>query len=235
MAASGWGHHNDGEVAVRQLCLTDSCILGLGLVLAVGGTSAVEASDFTLGLKAWNASLSAGGLDGGDDLFPGVYFSRGVTERLWISAGYVEGEVDFTAPGLNPTLSRSIEEVDSDFIVGWSFAKLDVGVGYRFAEFKVSFGPTATLTSSNGPVVYLGGGDLFGQSHWGYYWGVAYMFEDLDDDDGAQEHFNGEGGFRWTSQSNISILFGYRHKEYFGDGGNFTFAGPAVNLAYTWR
>ena len=89
-------------------------------------------------------------------------------------------------------------------------------------------------------VTTVDGGDLFGQSRWGYYWGVAYMFEDLDDDgrgsDSKQEHINGEGGLRWTSQKNFSILFGYRYKEYSGGGtAGLTFDGPVANLAYTWR
>lgn len=219
---------------MRQSYLTVPCFLGLALVLALGGAPPAEAGDFTLGLKAWNASLSASGLDGNDDLFPGFYFAWDATDRLWISAGYVDGEVDFTIPG--DSTSRSIKEVDADLIVGWSFAKLDVGIGYRSAEFTVKSGQVATPTSSGGPMVYLGGGDLFGSSPWGYYWGLAYMFEDLDDGDGAQEHFNGEAGFRWTSQKNFSILVGYRHKEYSGPGtAGLSFSGPAVNLAYTWR
>ena len=87
-------------------------------------------------------------------------------------------------------------------------------------------------------MVYLGGGDLFGQSRWGYYWGVAYMFTDLDDDDADIEnkHINGEGGLRWTSPKNLSILFGYRYKEYSGEGsGGLNIGGPVINLAYTWN
>ncbi len=219
---------------MRQSVLTAKCFLGLALALALGGAPAAEADDFTLGLKAWSASLSANNLDGDSGLFPGVYFAWDVNDRLWISAGYVEGEVDYTVTGA--TTSGSVEEVDSDLIVGWSFAKLDVGVGYRFAEFTTIITDTAVPVTSAGPMVFLGGGDFFGQYRWGYYWAVAYMFEDMDDDDGAQKHINGEAGIRWTSRNDLSILFGYRHKEYSGEGlGDATFSGPVVNLAYTWR
>ncbi len=218
---------------MRQSVLAAKCFLGLALVLAPGGAPAAEADDFTLGLKAWSASLSANNLDGDSDLFPGVYFAWDLTDRLWISAGYVAGEVDFTLTG--STTSGSIEEVDSDLIVGWSFPKLDVGVGYRLAEFTTITNDGRFPVTSTGPMVYLGGGDLFGQYRWGYYWGVAYMFKDMDDDDGSQKHINAEAGIRWTSQKNLSILFGYRHKEYSGEGSDFSFSGPVVNLAYTWR
>ncbi len=218
---------------MRQSGLTAKCFLGLALVLALGGAPAAEADEFTLGLKAWSAALSANNLAGDNDLFPGLYFAWDVNDRLWISAGYVEGEADFTVTG--STTSGSIEEVDSDLIVGWSFAKLDVGVGYRFAEFTTVLDPAVPVTST-GPMVYLGGGNFFGQYRWGYYWGMAYMFKDMDDDDGAQEHINGEVGIRWTSRKNLSILFGYRHKEYSGEGAaGATFSGPVMNLAYTWR
>ena len=73
--------------------------------------------------------MSLDGADGDDDLFfPGFYFSADLTDRLWISAGYVEGEVDFTLDGtsIEGSIEGSIEEVDTDIIVGWSFAKLDV-------------------------------------------------------------------------------------------------------------
>ena len=194
-----------------------------------------DASSFTLGLKAWNASFSADNLDGSDDLFfPGFYFSWDINQKLWISAGYIEGEVDFNI--VNSTSSGSIEETDSDFIIGWGFSKVDVGIGYRAAEFTTVINDIAFQTESSGPMVYLGGGDLFGQSSWGYYWGVAYMFEDLDDDDGGQEHLNAEGGLRWTSPQNLSVLFGYRYKEYSGDNAaGATFDGLVVNLAYTWQ
>ncbi len=219
---------------MRQSELKAKCFLGLALVLALGGAPAAEAGDFTLGFKAWSPSFSAANLDGDTDLFPGVYFLWAVNDRLRISAGYLEGEVDFTFTG--STTSGSIEEVDSDLVVGWSFPKLDVGVGYRFTEFTTTLEPSAGLhVTSAGPMVYLGGGDLFGPHRWGYYWGVAYMFEDMDDDDGAQEHINGEAGLRWESRKNLSILVGYRHKEYSGEGSDgTTFSGPVVNLAYTW-
>ncbi len=185
----------------------------------------------TLGIKTWNASLSADNLDGGSGLFHGLIFSMG-RRRLWASLGYVEGDVDFTTE----FLSGSIEEVDSDIIVGWSFARLDVGVGYRHAEFTTKTGNVTISTTSSGPMVLLGGGDHFGQSRLGYYWSASYMFEDMDDDDGAQEHVSGEGGVRWTSRGNLSILAGYRYKGYSGDSiAGLTFAGPVVNLSYTWR
>ncbi len=227
---------------MQPSCMVRRCFLCFAVILAMGGTPMAEAGDFTLGLKAWNASLSGRQIDGDSGLFPGVYFSWDVNDRLWISAGYVEGEVDFTIR--DSTFGGFVEEVDSDLIVGWSFAKLDIGVGFRFAEFTVSTlvfdVPDISAATSTGPMVYLGGGDLFGQtSPWGYYWGLAYMFADLDDDgeeDSKQKHLNGEAGLRWTSKRNFSILLGYRYKEYSGGGSSGTsFSGPVVNLAYTWR
>ncbi len=223
---------------MQHAVFTSACCLGLALALALCLTPAAEADDLTLGLKAWSASLSADNLSGGDDLFfPGFYLTWDVTDRVWISLGYLAGEIDFTIEG--STTAGSVEEVNSDLVVGWSFAKLDVGVGYRLTGItgiKFSNFDNAIKNTSSGPMVYLGGGDLFGQYHWGYYWAVAFMFEDLDDDDGAQKHINGEWGFRWTSLKNLSILFGYRYKEYLGAGTNgLTFDGPVVNLAYTWR
>ena len=209
----------------------------LVLVVAFSGASPAEARDFTLGLKAWYASGSATGAEVDEDLFfPGFYFAWGATDRIWISAAYVDGEVDFAFPNDQPGTSRSFKEEDADLVIGWSFPKLDVGVGYRDAEFTARSDAGDFPTSSAGPMVFLGGGDLWGQSNWGYYWALAYMFEDMDDDDGSQEHFNGEAGFRWTSQKNFSVLFGYRYKEYSGDfTADLTFDGPVVNLAYTWR
>jgi hypothetical protein len=210
------------------------------LLLAVVGVPAAEAGDFTIGLKGWYASRTTDGLED-DEAFmdPGVYFAWDVNDRLWLSAGYVGGEVDFRIP--QSTTTGSIEEVDSDLIVGWGFSKVDVGVGYRLTEFTTNVVipgiPNQSFTTkSGGPMFYLGGGNLFGQSRWGYYWGVAYMFEDLEDSDGSQKHINGEAGLRWTSAQNFSVLFGYRHKQYSGEGSSdLTFAGPVVNFAYTFR
>ncbi len=222
---------------VRQSGLSAVCSIGLALVLTLGGAPSVEARDFTLGLKAWSASLSADNLEGEEDLFfPGFYFSWGVTDRLWVSAAHLEGEFEFTTIG--SAISGSVEEVNTDIIVGWSFARLDVGLGYRhtgITELKIVVADTASEMTSSGPVVYLGGGDLFGQSRWGYYWGVSYMFKDIDATDGSQEQVNGEAGFRWTSPRNLSVLLGYRYKEYFGDAFGLTFDGPTLTVAYTWR
>ncbi len=190
-------------------------------------------SNFTLGLKSWNASLSADGINGDTAFFPGVYCAWDLGDRIWMSAGYVAGDADFIFDDL--TTSGSIEEIDADLIIGWSYAKLDIGIGYRLAEFTTSVRDSAVTTSSGGPVVYLGGGDAFGQYRSGYYWGAAYLFEDIADEDGAQKHFNGELGVRWTSRKDLSILLGYRYREYFGDGINIKFDGPVVNIAFTWR
>lgn len=211
------------------------CFLLITAVLSVLAIPA-NAADFTLGLKTWNVGFSSDTFDGsGDELFfPGFYFSWDINDRIWISAGYIEGDdVGFTlALGGTGTL----EEVDSDFIVGWSFSKVDIGIGYRYSELTVILEGQAFPVESSGPMVYLGGGNLFGQSSYGYYWGVAYMFEDLEDDDQSQDHINAEAGVRWTSQSNLSFMLGYRYKEYSGDAAaNATFDGPVMNIAFTWR
>ena len=209
--------------------------IGINLALAFAVASTVEAGSFTFGLKAWNASTSVNGLDSSTELFfPGFYFSWGVNDRLWIAGGYIEGEFDFAFPG--STTTGSLKEPDSDILVGWKFARLRVGVGYRDTEFTTRLLGTADVVSSVGPTVFFAGSDLFGASRWGYYWSAAYMFEDIDDDDGSQEHFNGEAGFWWKSYKEFSILLGYRYKEFSGDGaGGLTLDGPVVNLAYTWN
>jgi hypothetical protein len=205
------------------------------LFVLIGGVPVAEARDFTIGVKAWNASLSSDNpIVGDEDFIPGLYLSLSLSNNWAISTGYVEGTVDFlTATGAQ----GSIEEVDSEFIVRRRLTKwLEVGGGYRLAKFTTEV-PEADVnieTKSSGPAIYLGGGTRFGQSrHWGYYFGVAFMFEDFDDGDGSQQHFNGEGGIQWASK-HFSILVGYRHKEYTGDGGGFTFSGPVANFAYTF-
>lgn len=221
---------------MRLASLAGKCLLGFALLMTVFAVPAVEADDFTIGLKGFYPTRSTDNLEDDEGFFdPGVYFAWDINDRLWLSAGYVGGSVDFRISGLDVT--GTIEEVDADIIIGWSLAKIDVGVGYRYTEFTVDTLGRSTPTESAGPMVFLGGGNLFGPlTSWGYYWGLAYMFEDIEDADGAQEHFNGEAGLSWTSEKNFSILFGYRHKEYSGEGSNgLTFAGPVVNLSYTFR
>lgn len=216
--------------------LAGKSLLGFVLFMMVFAVPAAEADDFTLGVKGFYPTRSTDNLDDDEELFdPGVYFAWDINDRLWLSAGYVGGSVDFTISGTN--IMGAIDEVDSDIIIGWSLAKIDLGVGYRYTEFTTEVGDTSVATESAGPTVFLGGGNLFGPlTSWGYYWGAAYMFEDIEDDDGSQDHFNGEAGLSWTSDKNFSVLFGYRHKEYSGDGAaGLTFAGPVVNLSYTFR
>jgi hypothetical protein len=196
----------------------------------------LDVGSLTVGLKAWNASFSSPNLDGGDALFLNPFFSMNLTDRLWVSAFYLEGEAEFTTLGSTP-LSGSLQEVDSDLVIGWSFGRFDLGVGYRYAKFTTSIrNQQDGTTTSSGPMLFFGGWDFFGSSRWGYYWSADYMFEDMDDDDGSQEQASGEGGLRWSSGSGLSVLLGYRYKEYFGDGiEGAIFSGPSVNLAYTWR
>lgn len=212
----------------------------LVLFLALGGIQNAEASGFTFGVKGWYASMSVDNAEDGEEIFgPGGYLAWDITDSFWIAAAYIDGEVDTEIILPSGTiLPVTIEEVDSDIIFGWRFREvgIDIGAGYRFTEYGTRVGQSSVDTSSTGPMVYLGGSDDFGPRGWGYYWGLAWMFEDMDDDDGSQTHFNGEAGFRWTSQTDFSILFGYRHKEYSGDfTGGLSFSGPAVNFAYTWR
>ncbi len=210
-----------------QSCPSAKWFLGLALLaLVLSGVPATAAGgDFTLGLKAWDASLSGGG----DDLhFPGFYASYAFTEHLWISSGFIDGEVE--------SVGTTVEEEDFDLIIGWSFSWVDIGAGYRRAKFTTSIFGFSFPIDSAGPMVYLGGGHLW--RHWGFYFGVAIMPEDLEDDDGSQSHINGEGGIRWDpGGKNFTVLFGYRYKDYSGDGiaSDTTFDGPVVNIAYTWR
>ncbi len=215
--------------------------LVLALVLALDGVPVAEADDvFTLGIKGWYASMAATGFEDGDEIFdPGLYFAWDFNDNFWIAASYVGGEVDteiVRPSGFN--VPAAIEEVDSDIIFGWRFRKqgIDVGVGYRFAEFTTKQDQGSGSADSNGPMIFLGGGDRFkNRSAWGYHLGIAWMFEDMEDDDGAQDHFNVEAGFSWNSEKDYSILFGYRHKEYSGDGaGGLSFTGPVLNFSYTW-
>lgn len=184
------------------------------------------------GLEAWNASLSASDLDGSTALFSRAYLSWDLSHRTWISASYAEGEADFTVTG--STTSGSIEEADSEILFAWYFPHLRVGVGYRHTELATRTSASTFDTASSGPMVFLRHGRQFGQSRWGYYGDIAYMFEDIEDNDGAQEQINAEGGFRWDLRKNVSINLGYRYKEYGGEGSGITFDGPVVNIAYIW-
>lgn len=220
--------------------LAGKSLLGFLLLMMVFAVPAVEADDFTLGIKGFYPTRTTDNLDDDEGFFdPGIYFAWDINDRLWLSAGYVGGSVDFrfSDPAIQSAPGSTIEEIDSDLIIGWSLARIDLGLGYRYTEFTFETGGISTPVESAGPTVFIGGGDLFGPlTSWGYYWGAAYMFEDIEDDDGSQKHFNGEAGLRWTSDKNFSVLFGYRHKEYSGDGaGGLTFAGPVVNLSYTFR
>lgn len=193
-----------------------------------------QGDDFTFGLKSWSSSMSAPNLEGGSSLFIGAYLSWHLNETIWVSAGYLEGETDFLVSG--GLTEGSVQEIDWDFVMGWSLPEidLDIGVGYRFAEFETVLNDVALPVQSNGPMVYLGGAALFEESPWGYYWGAAYMFEDLEEDDGSQEHLNAEAGVFWTSKASFSVLVGYRYKEYSGDGiSGVSFEGISLNLSFS--
>ena len=194
----------------------------------------LEADDFTVGLKSFYASRSTDNLEDDEAFFdPGIYLAWDITDRFWVSTAYLGGAVDFIISG--STTAGTIEEVDSDIVFGWRMKSIDLGVGYRITDFTTTVFDLSTATKSAGPMLYLGGGSGFGRSAWGYYWGTAYMFDDLEDDDGAQEHFNGEAGLRWASKQGLSILLGYRYKEYSGDGaGGLSFSGLAFSLGYTF-
>ena len=63
--------------------------------------------------------------------------------------------------------------------------------------------------------------------------GFAYMFEDLEEEDGAQKHFNAEVGLLWASDADYTVLLGYRYKEYSGDGASeVSFGGVTVSLSF---
>ncbi len=195
------------------------------------GAWSLPSGPFTLGVESWNASISADDLDGDTAIFSGAFLSWDLSDRLWLSAGYTVGEIDVTAAGL----INSLEEVNSDLVIGWSFPRFDIGFGYRLAEIRTRTSAGTSDTSSAGPMIYLGGADLFGQLPWGYYWKMAYLSEDMDDDDGTQKILNGEVGIRWASRKNASVLLGYRRREYSGYGAGVAFGGPVVSIAYTWR
>lgn len=206
-------------------------LLLLAIQLLVTGT--ICADEFTFSLKAWNPTLSADNLDGGTELYPGANFSWQLNDHIWISSSYLEGNSPFDLVGTN--IRGELGEVDFDFVMGWSTAWLDIGVGYRFTSFTTKVGGSSVKTESEGPMVYLGGSNTFGESKWGYYWGAAHMFEDLSSDDGSQTHFNVEAGGFWASGNDYAILLGYRLKEYGGDGsGDLSLKGIVVNLAFNF-
>lgn len=203
----------------------------LGMVLVLATVMAGNTMASSIAGKVWYADAEAV-----DDtaLMYGGTASLSLSEYLWVSGMYMMG----TYEDVGGWSGLDWDSVDGEALLGYSFPYFDVGVGGRYSVWSIG------TTEENeeefqifGPMVYVGAGQLIGNSPLGWYVGGSYMFLDLgdaydedNDDVDTYEHYNIEAGL-FLSMDPLTATVGYRVKDYieFDDG---QFKGVAATVGF---
>ena len=174
---------------------------------------------FTVGPKVW---LTDNGLAEAP-LWGGIA-SMDITPKIWLSGMYLTGEY-------HDDYDHTEEQGDAEVLVGYTFDYFDVGLGFRYLTFSVALPAGWRWWTEDeigydeskqrnadiyGPMVYAGSSYIFGDSPFGLYGGLSWMFKDFGENDDLGfdgSHFNIEGGFSIQLQRLIATA-GYRYKKY---------------------
>lgn len=192
---------------------------------------AVVTSEGRLGLggKVWIAQVE----DAEDiSVLVGPIASLDLGNHWWLSGVYLAGEAEFEGRRESDT-----EDVaDAEVVLGHSFEAFDLGVGWRGTKAHGAgyFGESAKGSPVSdadvaGPMVYLGLGQLFEKSKWGWYAGTSWLF--WDDLEGG-EHVNVEAGLSYLTE-HVTFAVGPRIKEFVGDEEGASVRG--VTASVEWR
>lgn len=195
----------------------------LTLLAAIGFMPPAIAQDpaehpLTLGFKVWQA-------DNGqeDAALLGWTFLYDISSNTWISASYLAGE--YEQPG------DTEKNADAEVLVAYSLPYVDVGVGFRYLVFDTElhegwqWWPEEEIGYNEGvqrsadiygPMIFVGSSHVFGESPFGVYGELSWLFRDLgrNDDLGFDgSHFNLEVGssFHWRR---MLFKLGYRYREF---------------------
>jgi len=189
----------------------------------------------SIAVKVWNAEI-----DTAEDpaLHVGVAGSLGLSDSIRLSGQILMGT--FESVGADDTVQFAgfdIDSSDADLILIYRANIVDVGLGGRYTEWGDRGGDSEDNFKIFGPSVYLGLGNSFGDTPFGWYVGGSYMVKDFgdaydnDDFDVTYEHYNVEAGLSISAGSLVATV-GYRIKEYTDSDIDLTFDGVAGSLGF---
>jgi len=191
------------------------------LVLVAAGMTGLaqeEHDKYSLGLKVWSVSPEIGD----ETLMYGPTFSMDLPDDQWLSTMVTFGIFEYRW--------ASETEVDAELVYGKSFPLVDVGVGLRYFSFTFDFGSGDRDQSSNyGLMLYLGAGQPFGDSPFGWYAGVSWVPIAWGDEEG--EHINYELGLSafWEGWN---ATLGYRARDMDTTGGGINGIAASVGMTF---
>lgn len=179
-------------------------------------------AEVQLGAKVWQADISSDDGDG-DALMYGPTFYADLSDTLWLSAAYLLGEEDYVG-------NNSTDTWDAEGIIGMSLGEIDVGLGYRF--WHNEYATSNESLDEYGPMAYVGMGDRFGESPFGWYGSGTWAFTDMGDS-GDMAHYIVEGGLT-MSLDTLTLAVGYRYKNYYDSPASYVYGGPSANLSISF-
>lgn len=199
------------------------CIWMLTLLAVIGFIPDTIAQEqpkqhLTLGYKFWQT-------DNGkeDALLRGWTLACDITRNTWISGMYLEGE--YKQPG------DTEQNADSELLVGYSFPRFAVGLGFRYLVFdtnlhegwqwwpeeEIGYNEGAQRNSDiYGPMICVGSSHWFGESPFGVYGELSWLFKDFGQNrdlgfDGSHVNLEAGSSFQWRR---MLLMLGYRYKRY---------------------
>ena len=177
-----------------------------------------ENSSFGIGPKIWYAKIK----DIGSGPLYGITANLDIQADWWISGYGCFGRVpDDDYDDLD------FDVANAEFVIGKSETLFNWGFGLRYTQFAISIPHDSEEVSNTGPLIYIGTGQLFGESMLGWYAGGSLGYGFGDDAEG--EFISYEVGL-YASLSRWLINVGYRGWGGFDALDSFT--GPAVSATY---
>lgn len=177
-----------------------------------------------LGGKVWQADISSDDSDG-DALMYGPTIFADLSDTAWVSASYLLGEEDYAG-------DNSTDTWDAEGIIGMSFSELEIDLGLGFRFWHNEYATSNDTLDEYGPIAYVGMGDQFGESPFGWYGSGTWAFTDMGDS-GDMAHFIVEGGLTMTLEG-FTLAAGYRYKNYYDSPQSYVYSGPSANVSFSF-
>lgn len=202
-----------------------SLVLAVFLTPTLDGAAAEMGQK--LGLKAWimDASYQWPGEDKveGDGVLAGLTTSIDLPSDFWFSFYYMVGDFDY-----NIELEQEFEDIE--LLLCRSFDMLDVGIGTRRWNTESTRNFETYDANLFGPMLYLGLGDLFGESPVGWYTSVTWMFVDLEDDWDDGRHYILEAGL-FLALRPVTATLGWRTRSHYSQDNDLLYSGVSASVA----
>ena len=209
-----------------------SVVSVLAALLCIAPNRVAADGDFgqKLGLKVWTIDMEFQwpyeDKVTGDGVIAGVTTSLDFPEDFWLSFYCMFGDLQFGTV-------KSSESLDVELLFCKTLDMFALGLGARhWATETIRSNDTESDYTLFGPMLYVGLGDVFGESPLGWYTSATWMFLDLEEDWDDGRHYILEAGL-FLALDPVTATLGYRRREHYSQDNDLVYHGVTASVVAT--